>query len=517
MYKSKYLRFIARMKEPSIGLSIVALMILTVLMLSPIGIAEAAPPSANLDQLRNGSASSPVNPGTWVNGNLGAQTAHYAEGYSVPYRCVMKDLPTATPITITLGYDIKHSGKHALDYLTHFNRINSPPHQDVFGHPVETFDPKTGVFGVFATVGTFDIPAPSSTGSPVAGQPTTSFNALPVAERKMTLFGGTITNIAYVTHGSLTASQSETRIAVTFTAASSTAVLAWGGHIGSRADWGFVAGVPRSAGGISGSPYHMRLIGWTLNNLGNQDRSLSAVAVYSPPASKSGMKFNDLNANGAKDAGEPGLSGWTIYVDYNDNGAKDAGEPSAVTAADGTYTITGIKPGTYKVREVAQAGWTQSFPASGYHEEIFTSGATLTDNDFGNYIPMKYATAWAYDPDRAVTFISQGISNNWGWYNGSYADPGTYKLDLYAGAAQNDLTKGTKVGQVTVSYVDGKVKVTYTMYSGYTLKDVRVYIGNTAPTTSSPGQYLQKSDEEYAFTGGIYVAFHGVAGMPSMP
>ena len=29
------------------------------------------------------------------------------------------------------------------------------------------------------------------------------------------------------------------------------------------------------------------------------------------------MKFHDLNANGAKDAGEPGLAGWTItaYVD----------------------------------------------------------------------------------------------------------------------------------------------------------------------------------------------------------
>ena len=88
-----------------------------------------------------------------------------------------------------------------------------------------------------------------------------------------------------------------------------------------------------------------------------------------------------------KDAGEPGLAGWTIYVDYDNDGVKAAGEPSAVTAADGSYTITGINPGTWRVKEVAQAGWTCSYPALGYHEETFTSGAVLTGNDFGNWQP----------------------------------------------------------------------------------------------------------------------------------
>jgi hypothetical protein len=103
------------------------------------------------------------------------------------------------------------------------------------------------------------------------------------------------------------------------------------------------------------------------------------------------MKFEDLNANGVKDAGEPGLAGWTIYVDYNNNGVLDAGEPSAVTGAGGTYTITGTNPGTWKTREVVQAGWTNSFPATSdafgrYHEDTFTSGEAETGNDFGNWI-----------------------------------------------------------------------------------------------------------------------------------
>ena len=39
-------------------------------------------------------------------------------------------------------------------------------------------------------------------------------------------------------------------------------------------------------------------------------------------ATKTGTKFEDLNGNGAKDAGEPGLPGWTIsaYADANSNG-----------------------------------------------------------------------------------------------------------------------------------------------------------------------------------------------------
>ena len=50
-----------------------------------------------------------------------------------------------------------------------------------------------------------------------------------------------------------------------------------------------------------------------------------------------GMKFEDLNGNGAKDSGEPGLEGWTIKL------KKDGTEvASTQTAADGAYSFTGI-------------------------------------------------------------------------------------------------------------------------------------------------------------------------------
>src|SRR6185369_15933489 len=84
----------------------------------------------------------------------------------------------------------------------------------------------------------------------------------------------------------------------------------------------------------------------------------------------SGKKFEDLNANGKQDAGEPGLSGWTILL----NGTDGMGDTVSLTtttvgdtqftAADetGTYTFAGLRPGIYSVSEQLQPGWIQSAP-----------------------------------------------------------------------------------------------------------------------------------------------------------
>src|SRR2546426_2347095 len=92
--------------------------------------------------------------------------------------------------------------------------------------------------------------------------------------------------------------------------------------------------------------------------------------LFRSRGTKSGVKFNDLNANGVKDVGEPGLAGWTIsaYADGNGDGtlsATEAATPAASATTDGTgsYTLT-LSPGTYVVCEVLQPTWTQSRPAN---------------------------------------------------------------------------------------------------------------------------------------------------------
>ena len=79
-------------------------------------------------------------------------------------------------------------------------------------------------------------------------------------------------------------------------------------------------------------------------------------------ATISGQVFNDLNANGLKDGGESGQSGWTVYLDADGNGQLGTGETSTTTAADGSYSFDGLAAGTYTVAEVQQPGWQQTSP-----------------------------------------------------------------------------------------------------------------------------------------------------------
>jgi hypothetical protein len=94
-----------------------------------------------------------------------------------------------------------------------------------------------------------------------------------------------------------------------------------------------------------------------------------------------GSKYEDLNGNNRRDAGEPGLAGWKIFIDKNGNNILDAGEPFAVTNATGVYTMT-LGPGTYNIRESKNPNYVKMTldPAP-----ITTvSGKDITGVDFGN-------------------------------------------------------------------------------------------------------------------------------------
>jgi subtilisin-like proprotein convertase family protein len=75
-----------------------------------------------------------------------------------------------------------------------------------------------------------------------------------------------------------------------------------------------------------------------------------------------GMAFQDVNGDGVRNPGEPGLSGWTIYLDANHNSKLDSGERSTGTASDGTYLFSDLAPGNYLVAQVTKPGWRQTGP-----------------------------------------------------------------------------------------------------------------------------------------------------------
>ncbi|OHA18146.1 MAG: hypothetical protein A2664_01600 [Candidatus Taylorbacteria bacterium RIFCSPHIGHO2_01_FULL_46_22b] len=90
----------------------------------------------------------------------------------------------------------------------------------------------------------------------------------------------------------------------------------------------------------------------------------------------SGMKYNDKNANGKKGGNEAGLAGWTIVL-------KKIGGATATTTtnASGNYTFSNLGPGTYKLSEVMQTGWTQTEKPNPVRIYSETSS---THENFGN-------------------------------------------------------------------------------------------------------------------------------------
>jgi len=177
----------------------------------------------------------------------------------------------------------------------------------------------------------------------------------------------------------------------------------------------------------------------------------------------SGMKFDDKNGNGAKDSGEQGLSGWTIKL------VKDGTEvDSTVTAADGTYSFTGISPGSYTVEEAAQSGWTQSYPASGTHPLNLVSGVPGPTNlDFGNYWSTSLSGMKFEDKN------SNGLKDS--------GEPGL------AGWTIRLLKEGAEVDS-TVTAVDGSYSFTGVVPGSYTVEEV-AQAGWTQTCPAAPGTH----------------------------
>jgi hypothetical protein len=329
------------------------------LLLTSVVVLGAGTPSATLDQCANGSISSPDNTPCqsgpeWVNGNLGASKAHYNEGDSVPYRFSFANLATGAtaPHSVTLEWDTTKGGKHALDYITTWNRT------------VGTSNPCVGVSG--CSLGSFDIePIPADTQVTGAGVTQVAGN--------FTLFGGDITGVSPYSYANGTgfAGDKSARITVSFTTTVANPVLAWGGHIATRTDWGPL----NSAVAISGSPYHMRLIDLDGSG-GNQDRSLSADAVTFPGSITIIKDAVPDNAQDFAFTTTGGLSPTGFSLDDDTNATLPK-----------TQSYSGITSFVnYTVAETAVAGWAVSFAnppcvlTSGNGGGSSASGSTVTIN-----------------------------------------------------------------------------------------------------------------------------------------
>ena len=116
------------------------------------------------------------------------------------------------------------------------------------------------------------------------------------------------------------------------------------------------------------------------------------------PVTIGNFVWNDLNGNGVKDIGEPGIPGVTVTL-TGVNGAGSAVSATTTTDGNGNYSFTEA-PGTYTVTVTAPAGYTatatgkgttatdSNVSPSGTTPGTLVSGGSDATIDFGFYKPV---------------------------------------------------------------------------------------------------------------------------------
>jgi uncharacterized repeat protein (TIGR01451 family) len=260
-----------------------AALLVALVWLTFAGAAQAAV-QITLEQCRNGSVDAPevCTGSAWQNGNLNASQAHYREDDSVPFRSVITGLSLGAHV-LEIGYDSTKGGVHAYDYLTSFDRTE--------GDAAPCSD-SAGCSG-----------APTSTKA-IPTDPTLADAAPPVDQvaGSLSAWGATIDGLSYsVLPASPEGTANHVTLKVSFTATSTTVVLAWGGHVASQIDWGAGDG----AGAISGSPYHMNIDSLD-GPIGSRDRSMQAAVIL--PAATIGTTASSTSVT----VGTPVTDGATL-------------------------------------------------------------------------------------------------------------------------------------------------------------------------------------------------------------
>ncbi len=134
------------------------------------------------------------------------------------------------------------------------------------------------------------------------------------------------------------------------------------------------------------------------------------------PGEIRGSMWHDFNADGIRDAGEPGLEGWTIFLDTNADGALDAGEQSTTTDANGIYSFTGLDVGDYYVDEVSQPGWPQTLPGgNGRYLVAVGANQIVSGIDFANVrVPGEiHGSVWHDLNDDGVRDAGEPVLEAW--------------------------------------------------------------------------------------------------------
>lgn len=187
------------------------------------------------------------------------------------------------------------------------------------------------------------------------------------------------------------------------------------------------------------------------------------------------------------------ISGDTLYV-FLIPLSGFGGTDYATSLCDQTFLIAAHAA----VRKADGSGAFQSETGWGSGDSIVDRGSWAMYFNF-NFtcdeqppISESCETAFAYGDRKLwdIEDVSTGdpITNRWGWQ--ITVNPGDYSSQpIYAGAGQNDINKGTHVGNLVYAYNGSSVTVNFEMFSGFLMEETHLYVGSSDAQTAAPGQF----------------------------
>ena len=122
---------------------------------------------------------------------------------------------------------------------------------------------------------------------------------------------------------------------------------------------------------------------------------------YFPWNSMNGIVFHDLNENGIREDGEPGLTDWSVQF------ISPLGAESSFTNLEGYYNFSHVPIGECTVKVNVQSGWEQIYPRVGKPlAYTFYSYDNILISDFGIHkIPSRIKFSLTFNDNRGTPFV----------------------------------------------------------------------------------------------------------------
>ncbi|MGD9958246.1 SdrD B-like domain-containing protein [Nocardioides sp.] len=172
----------------------------------------------------------------------------------------------------------------------------------------------------------------------------------------------------------------------------------------------------------------------TVNN--GETEALGTVPMNGWWTEYSGYVFNDKNRNGVREAGENGISNFTLTMRKRDNSLMDRGQTTATTDANGYYSFEGAYP-------LGEFGYTVM---EAYNDSFYTTGVTYqADNQ-----PTPTTIKGAGVDVSTLNIIGLGGTFDWGVHG--YDPTGANGIDPRNGGIVGSLSYDTTRNELDPLY-----------------------------------------------------------------